>query len=246
MKQRLDLILVERGIAPTRSIAQSMIMAGEISLDTTRLTKPGQMVEQDSELDVLQKSRYVSRGGDKLASVAEFLQLDFDGKILLDVGSSTGGFTDYALQHGAKHSYAVDVGTNQLAFKLRNDERITVMEQTDIRSITPEQLALKPDIAVIDASFISLTKILPATAQLVRPDGQIIAMAKPQFETDKVTADQHKGVITDPRTRREILDALELWIKGNGFNIVSSVDSAVHGAKGNIERFYLLRLKDTR
>jgi 23S rRNA (cytidine1920-2'-O)/16S rRNA (cytidine1409-2'-O)-methyltransferase len=240
MKQRLDLILVERGLATSRSLAQAMIMAGEVSHATTKLTKPGQTFDQDIKLELSQKSRYVSRGGDKLASVAQALGLDFKGKVVLDVGSSTGGFTDYALQHGAQHVYAVDVGTNQLAYKLRQDDRITIMERTDIRDLEPAQVDTRPGIAVIDVSFVSLTKILSSVASLIKSGGQIVAMAKPQFETDKPTADRYKGVISDPKVRQQILEQLEAWLGANNFEIINSADSAVHGAQGNIERFYLL------
>ena len=241
-KQRLDLLLVERDLAPTRSVAQAIIMAGQVKTGTTVLTKPGQLVTSDIELTVKQLPRYVSRGGDKLASVAQALSLDFSDQIVLDVGSSTGGFTDYALQHGAAHVYAVDVGTNQLAYKLRQDERVTVLEQTDIRTITPGQLDPQPTIAVIDVSFISLTKILPAVAALVAPGTPIVAMAKPQFEADKPTADRYKGVIKDEAVRQRILQSLQTEIKQQ-FTIAASADSEVHGAQGNREQFLILRGK---
>lgn len=240
MKQRLDLILVERKLAPTRSVAQAMIMAGEVKQGTTVLTKAGHMVKADVELTVAERPRYVSRGGDKLASVVEALGLDFTDAVVLDVGSSTGGFTDYALQHGATHCYAVDVGTNQLAYSLRQDERVTVIEQTDIRRVDSTQLNPRPTIAVIDVSFISLTKILPTVARLVAPGSPVVAMAKPQFEADKPTADRYKGVIKDEKIRLAILSSLETAIKPQ-FIIENSADSAVHGPQGNRERFYLLR-----
>jgi 23S rRNA (cytidine1920-2'-O)/16S rRNA (cytidine1409-2'-O)-methyltransferase len=238
MKQRLDLVLVEKGLASSRTVAQAMIMAGEVSHETTKLTKPGQLVDPDIDLKIIQKSRYVSRGGDKLASVAERLDLSFNNKVVLDVGSSTGGFTDYVLQHGATKVYAVDVGTNQLAYKLRSDPRVKVMERTDIRKL--EQLNPRPDIAVIDVSFISLTKVLPSVARLIKPSGQMVAMAKPQFETDKITADRFHGVITDEKVRIHILKEFEAQIKGE-FEVLAAADSGVSGAQGNRERFYLLK-----
>lgn len=241
IKIRLDQLLVERGSAPTRTQAQAMIMAGEVMLGTTVVTKPGQLVPADANLKVASKPRYASRGGDKLASVAEALGLDFAGKTLLDVGSSTGGFTDYALQHGAIHSYCVDVGSNQLAYKLRQDERVTVLERTDIRDLSLTQLGKKPDMAVIDVSFISLTKVLPAVAGLIKPGAPIVAMAKPQFETSKATADKYSGVIKDERVRKGILNDFEAAIKPQ-FAIQASADSAVTGAKGNRERFYWLKI----
>ncbi len=221
-------------------MAQAMIMAGEVSHKTTKLTKPGQTVEADIELEIADRRRYVSRGGDKLASVAEQLGVNFEDAIVLDVGSSTGGFTDYALQHGARKVYAVDVGTNQLAYKLRNDDRVVVIEQTDIRDIDSHLLDPAPNIAVIDVSFISLTKVLDSVAKLITNNGQIVAMAKPQFETDKPTADKHKGVIKDDKLRNKILSDFEAKIDGH-FEIVGKKDSEVTGAQGNRERFYLLK-----
>lgn len=247
MKQRLDQIVVGRGLAASRTAAQGMIMAGSVRSKTKVLDKPGQSFDSDIELEIIDPPKYVSRGGDKLASVAEEFELDFSGKVVLDVGSSTGGFTDFCLQNGAAKVYAVDVGTNQLAYKLRQDDRVVVIEQTDVRDVSigsdPAQgptLIERADIAVIDASFISLTKILPAVAELV--DGPIVAMAKPQFEADKPTADKFKGVISDEKVRKAILDRLETAIKED-FKILKSADSAVHGAQGNIEHFYLLERK---
>ncbi len=243
-KYRLDLLLVKRGLAPTRTTAQAMIMAGEVMQGTTKLTKSGLLVEEDTELQISVRPRYVSRGGDKLASVAAALQLDFNGKTVLDVGSSTGGFTDYALQNGALRVFAVDVGTAQLAYQLRQDSRVVVMERTDIRTLKPSQLDPQPDIAVIDVSFISLTNILPCVAALVRPESSIIAMAKPQFEADKPTADRYKGIIKDEAVRAKILADLEATLVER-FDIQGSADSAVHGAKGNRERFYVLNRNST-
>ena len=215
-------------------------MAGEVSHKTAKLTKPGQNFEADIELDIANRPRYVSRGGDKLASVAEKLGLNFEDAVVLDVGSSTGGFTDYALQNGAKKVYAVDVGTNQLAYKLRNDDRVVVIEQTDIRDIDVHLLDPTPNIAVVDVSFISLTKILDSVAKLITKDGQIVAMAKPQFETDKPTADKHKGVIKDEKLRAQILAEFESKIDSH-FEIIAKEDSEVTGAQGNRECFSLLK-----
>lgn len=231
---------MDRGIAETRSMAQAMIMAGEVRYKTSKLTKPGQVFDTEIELEIAERPRYVSRGGDKLASVAKEIGINFKDAVVLDVGSSTGGFTDYALQNGAKKVYAVDVGTNQLAYKLRNDDRIVVMEQIDIRDIDGHLLDPTPNIAVIDVSFISLTKILEAVAKLITDDGQIVAMAKPQFETDKPTADKYKGVIKDEKLRAQILVDFESKIEDN-FEIFAKKDSDVRGAQGNRERFYLLR-----
>jgi 23S rRNA (cytidine1920-2'-O)/16S rRNA (cytidine1409-2'-O)-methyltransferase len=235
-KQRLDLLLVERGIVPSRTAAQALIMAGKVKSGTTVLSKPGMSVDTGTEVTVEEAPRYVSRGGDKLASVAKELGLNFKHKVVLDVGSSTGGFTDYALQQGAVKVYAVDVGTSQLAYKLRQDPRVVVMEQTDIREA---ELPEPADLAVIDVSFVSLRKILQSVARLIKPGGQIIAMAKPQFESDRVTATKFKGVISDETVRQQILGDLEADIEDE-FQILDSADSKVAGAQGNRERFYLL------
>jgi 23S rRNA (cytidine1920-2'-O)/16S rRNA (cytidine1409-2'-O)-methyltransferase len=239
MKKRLDILLVERGLAGTRTQAQALIMAGQVSANGRRFEKPGLAVDEGLELHVKEQPRYVSRAGDKLASVAETLGLDFGGKIVLDVGSSTGGFTDYALQNGAKKVYCVDVGTGQLSYKLRQDERVVVMEQTDIREA---ELPEKTDIAVMDVSFISLTKVLETTAELVKPGGPIVAMAKPQFEAGKALADKYHGVIPMGPERDEVLAELREWM-GERFEIVAEADSEVSGAEGNVERFFLLRSK---
>lgn len=236
MKQRLDVLLVERGIAPTRTQAQALIMAGQVSANGKRLEKPGLSVDIDLEIHVKDQPKYVSRAGDKLASVAEMFHLDFRGKTVLDVGSSTGGFTDFALQNGAVRVYCVDVGTGQLAYKLRQDERVVVMEQTDIRdAVLPEPA----DMAVMDVSFISLTKVLDATAALVKPGGFIAAMAKPQFEAGKLLADKYHGVIPLGGERDDVLADLREWMNER-FEMVAEQDSAVSGAEGNVERFFLL------
>ncbi len=237
MKKRLDLILVERELAATRTQAQALIMAGQVSADGRILDKPGQAIDEHVELHLKTQPKYVSRAGDKLASVAEELKLDFNGKVLLDVGSSTGGFTDYALQNGAVKSYCVDVGTGQLAFKLRQDSRAIVMEKTDIRVAALPELA---DIAVIDVSFISLTKVLEHVTALVKPGAPIVAMAKPQFEAGKPLADKYRGVIPLGKERDRVLEDLRTWLDGNGFAIANEADSKVAGMEGNVERFMLL------
>jgi 23S rRNA (cytidine1920-2'-O)/16S rRNA (cytidine1409-2'-O)-methyltransferase len=212
-------------------------MAGQVSAAGKRLEKPGLSVDENLDVHVKDQPRYVSRAGDKLASVAETLELDFGGKVVLDVGSSTGGFTDFALQNGAIKVYCVDVGTAQLSYKLRQDERVVVMEQTDIREAElPEQA----DMAVMDVSFISLTKVLEPTAALVKPGAPIVAMAKPQFEAGKPVADKYHGVIPVGEPRDEILADLREWM-AERFEIVAEADSGLAGAEGNVERFFLLR-----
>jgi 23S rRNA (cytidine1920-2'-O)/16S rRNA (cytidine1409-2'-O)-methyltransferase len=247
MKQRLDEQLVARGLAGTATEARALIMAGQVSADGRRLDKPGMLVTADLGLHIKPQSKYVSRAGDKLASVAGELGLEFKGKALLDVGSSTGGFTDYALQQGAAAAYCVDVGTGQLAYKLRQDSRVVVMERTDIRDVglgigVGPRLPEAADMAVIDVSFISLREVLgPATA-LVRPGGLVLAMAKPQFEASRAVADRYRGIIPLGPERDEILVDLRAWV-AERFEILDEADSKVAGAEGNVERFFLLRAK---
>jgi 23S rRNA (cytidine1920-2'-O)/16S rRNA (cytidine1409-2'-O)-methyltransferase len=238
MKKRLDIILVERELAITRTRAQALIMAGQVSADGRILDKPGQSFDETIDLHLKTQPKYVSRAGDKLASVASELGLDFGSKVILDVGSSTGGFTDFALQNGAVKSYCVDVGTGQLSYKLRQDPRAVVMEQTDIRVAVLPELA---DIAIIDVSFISLTKILESVTELVNRDSLIVAMAKPQFEAGKPLADKYHGVIPVGAERDQVLADLRAWLAANGFEISAEADSKVSGMEGNVERFMLLK-----
>lgn len=238
MKARLDAELTRRGLVQSRSQAESWIKLGKVSVAGKVTTKPGSFVAADTEITFNVSEQYVSRAGLKLASVAKLLKLDFRNKTVLDVGSSTGGFTDYALQHGADKVYAVDVGTEQLHPSLRANPKIELHEKTDIRDFTLES---KPHIVVIDVSFISLREILPHVA-LALSDGQtqIVAMVKPQFEAgrDQVS----KGIIKNDGVRRQILKDFETWAK-DYFVIQDKRDSDVAGSKGNRERFYLLQSK---
>ena len=237
MKKRVDLLLHERGLAATRTQAQALIMAGQVSAGGQRIDKPGTTLDEATVLHIKSQPKYASRAGEKLASVVSAFELEFGDKVVLDVGSSTGGFTDLALQHGASQVFCVDVGTGQLAYKLRQNPRVVVMEKTDIREA---ELPTKADIAVMDVSFISLTKVLEATAALIKPGGTIVAMAKPQFEAGKILADKYRGVIPMGAERDEVLSILRKWINER-FDIMGEKDSALSGAEGNIERFFLLR-----
>ncbi len=234
MKQRLDVYMSYKKLAQSRSQAENLVKLGQVLVDGKICTKPGQVVTDRSEVRLATQEKYVSRAGLKLASVAHTLKLDFDGKIILDVGSSTGGFTDYALKHGAKKVYAVDVGTHQMHPTLRRHPKIELYEKTDIRDFVPK---LVPEIVVMDVSFISLRDILPHIASLAGRETQIVAMVKPQFEAGKHQV--HKGVIKNNSLRRDILRDFELWSK-QYFFIADKKDSEVAGAKGNQERFYLL------
>lgn len=237
MKQRLDAELTRLGLTPTRSQAESWIKLGKVTVDGQIIKRPGYFVRPSSDIKLNVREQFVSRAGLKLASVAQILKLDFRGKTVLDVGSSTGGFTDYALQNGAKKVYAVDVGTDQLHPSLHDHPQIELHEKTDIRDFRLEQ---KPDIIVIDVSFISLREILPHIArELANKNTQIVAMVKPQFEAGREQT--HKGIIKNDAVRRQILKSFEEWTK-DYFYTVDKRDSDVSGAKGNQERFYLLSI----
>lgn len=235
MKHRLDHLLVQQKLVSTRSQAESYIRLGQVKVDGKIIKKPGYFVSEDAKIQFGAKEQYVSRAALKLASVAATLQLDFTSRIVLDVGSSTGGFTDYALQHGATKVIAVDVGTNQLHPRLHEDKRVELHEKTDIRGFTA---STKADIAVVDVSFISMTYVLESVTKLIKADGQIVAMLKPQFEAGKEQL--NKGIVKNSAHRRDILQKFELWCRQNNFTILKKSDSAVAGEKGNVERFYLL------
>lgn len=236
MKIRLDKAVFERGLVSSRSQAESYIRLGRVKVNAEAVKKTGFMVDADDEIVLDESVTYVSRAGHKLASISGDFNLDFRDKVVLDVGSSTGGFTDYSLKNGAKKVIAVDVGTNQLHPSLRSDSRIELHEQTDIRNVF--ELTPKPDLVVIDVSFISLRDILPHIKKITGKKTQIVAMVKPQFEADK-SGLKHKGVIKNESMRREILKDFETWCK-DIFFIKAKLDSKVSGEKGNTERFYIL------
>ena len=236
MKTRLDVELARRGLATSRSQAENMIRLGQVEVDARVATKAGQPVQSDSAIRLLSTEQYVSRAGLKLASVASGFKVEFQGKVVLDVGSSTGGFTDYALQHGAERVIAVDVGTDQLHPSLRADERVELYEKTDIRDFQTDQPI---DIIVCDVSFISLREILPHVARaLMGSQTVLLAMVKPQFEAGK--GQVNKGVIKNDKIRRQILAGFEEWAR-NYFIVQDKRDSDVAGQKGNVERFYVLK-----
>lgn len=241
-KLRLDKALSDRGLVTSRSQAESYIKLGYVTVNRQVVTKAGHVVGDNDVLRVTAPEQYVSRAALKLASVTGTFNIDFTNKIVLDVGSSTGGFTDYALRNGAAKVIAVEVGTNQLHPSLHGHPRIELHEQTDIRALPKPQPA--PDIVVIDVSFISLRDILPAVARLVHQNTHIIAMVKPQFEASATTVKgaqlKHNGVIKNDRMRRDILQSFEAWVR-TYFIITAKADSSVAGGKGNVERFYVLK-----
>jgi 23S rRNA (cytidine1920-2'-O)/16S rRNA (cytidine1409-2'-O)-methyltransferase len=236
-KQRLDIEVTKRGLTASRSQSESWIRLGKVTVDGVVIMKPGHFVRDDAIIRLTAKDQYVSRAGLKLASVASLLHLDFKDKIVLDVGSSTGGFTDYALRGGAKKVFAIDVGTDQLHPSLHGHPAIELHEKTDIRDFyLPVE---KPDIIVIDVSFISLRDILPHIVEHLCDNNTVIAaMLKPQFEAGRHQT--NKGVIKNDAMRRSILKDFEVWAK-HYFIIKDKRDSDVAGAKGNQERFYLLQ-----
>ena len=235
-RQRL-VELVRRGLVQSRSQAENYIKLGDVYVNKKVVQKAGTPVSETDVIELKSAGQYVSRAGLKLASVAEKLDVGFRDMVVLDVGSSTGGFTDYALQHGAKKVFAVDVGTDQLHPSLRSDPRIELHEKTDIRDFVPSEPI---DIVVVDVSFISLRDILPHVTRIVPASAQIVAMLKPQFEAGR--GQTNKGVIKNNAVRRRILADFELWAE-RYFVIADKRDSEVAGQKGNVERFYLLRLK---
>jgi 23S rRNA (cytidine1920-2'-O)/16S rRNA (cytidine1409-2'-O)-methyltransferase len=234
-KVRADVLVLERGLADSRTKAQAMIMAGQVFRGETRIEKPGDKVYVDAELRVSGLRRFVSRGGDKLDHALTAFDLDVHDKIAVDVGSSTGGFSDCLLQRGAARIYAVDVGRGQLHQKLLQDERVICRERTNARHLGPDDFDDSIDLVVVDASFIGIDKLIGAIASFLQPGGDLVVLIKPQFEVGKAIAQRFKGVIRDPAIRQEAIDAATRSIEAAGFEIVGARDSALRGPKGNLE-----------
>ena len=245
-KERLDVAVVRRGLAPSRERARALIMAGQIYVGERVVDKPGTLIPLDADCHMAAVSpemKYVSRGGLKLEKALDTFHLDPTGRVAIDVGASTGGFTQLLLERGAIRVYAVDVGHGQLAWTLRNDPRVVVMEHTNIRHLTslPELMQC----AVIDVSFISLRLVLPALAPLLVPSKEtwVVALVKPQFEAGKAEVDKGSGVITDPKVHESVLHDLQEWIPVNTvFRIEGVTDSPIMGRDGNKEFLFLLRV----
>jgi 23S rRNA (cytidine1920-2'-O)/16S rRNA (cytidine1409-2'-O)-methyltransferase len=236
-KQRLDALLVERGLVPTRSVAVACILAGRVYSGEQRLDKPGTSLDAAIPLSVRELPRYVSRGGVKLEGALTTLNLDVSGRTWLDIGASTGGFTDCLLQHGAHRVYAVDVGRGQLAEKLRQDPRVINRENTNARHLEPGDFPEPIAAVVVDASFIGLGKLLPAITRLLAPGGWLLAMIKPQFEAGRELAREHRGVISDQALRTRIIEGVTREVAELGFRVLGSCDSSLPGPKGNVEHF---------
>lgn len=230
-------MMVTRQLVSARSQGLSYIKLGKVRVNGRVVTKPGVLVGPDANIELDVAEQYVSRAGLKLASVVNDFDINFKDKVVLDIGSSTGGFTDYSLKHGAKLVHAVDVGTNQLHPSLRLNNKIILREQTDIRDI--KTLTPKPNIVLADVSFISLRDILPHVNKIINKQADLLVMVKPQFEADKSSV-KHKGVVKNEAVRRQILKDFELWAK-QYFFVANKKDSEVAGQKGNKERFYHLK-----
>jgi 23S rRNA (cytidine1920-2'-O)/16S rRNA (cytidine1409-2'-O)-methyltransferase len=229
VKKRVDVLLVERGLAETRSQAQALVLAGRVR----GYDKPGQQVAEDTELEVEQPAPYVSRGGEKLRNALDSFGVEVEGRDAVDVGASTGGFTDCLLQAGAARVVAIDVGHGQLHPKIRNDPRVTVFERTNARTLT--ELPFTPDLVVCDVSFISATKALPPVLELARPGWEALVLVKPQFEAGRAAVP--KGVVRDPEVQRKAIESVVEAARAWGGETVGVVDSGLPGPKGNREFF---------
>lgn len=244
MKKRLDVLLVSRGLAESREKARAVIMEGNVFVKGQREDKAGSMFDEAVPIEIHgQRLKYVSRGGLKLEKAVAHFDLKLEGKVCMDVGSSTGGFTDCMLQNGAKKVYAVDVGTNQLAWKLRSDPRVVCMEKTNIRYLLPEQLDEAPEFASIDVAFISLTKVLLPVRELLTPSGEVVALIKPQFEAGREKVGK-KGVVREKSTHLEVIRQVLTFAWSAGFDILALEFSPIKGPEGNIEYLAWLRKTD--
>mgnify|MGYP002544573911 CR=1 FL=1 len=244
-KQRADVALVERGLCESRTKAQVSIMAGEVYVGTRRIDKASELIKPEDELEIRGKSNpYASRGGLKLEKAITSFQADLRGKVCMDIGAATGGFTDVCLQNGAAHVYAIDVGYGQFSWKLRNDPRVTLYERTNARLLTPDMLPLHPTVTVMDVSFISIRLILPVAAQLMGEEGVFYTLIKPQFEAGREKVGK-KGVVREKSTHLEVIQMVMAYAAEIGFEIRNLEFSPIKGPEGNIEYLvHLVRLPD--
>jgi 23S rRNA (cytidine1920-2'-O)/16S rRNA (cytidine1409-2'-O)-methyltransferase len=234
-KTRLDQLIVDRGLADSKTRAQALIMAGLVFVGETKAQKPGQPVADDVPITVKGTNHpWVSRGGIKLAHALEMFEIDVTNKVAIDVGSSTGGFTDVLLTRGAIRVYAIDSGTNQLAWKLRQDDRVIVHEQTSARILTSAHIPEAVDIVVCDASFISLAKVLERPLTFVKPGGHLIALIKPQFEAGRTEVGKG-GVVRDSAVHTRVCNAVSAWITDAGWDVLGLTTSPITGPRGNVE-----------
>jgi 23S rRNA (cytidine1920-2'-O)/16S rRNA (cytidine1409-2'-O)-methyltransferase len=234
-KQRIDQLMVSRGLAESRARAQALVMAGLVFVGDRKIDKSGQQVAEEAEVVVKGRDHpWVSRGGIKLAHALDHFGLDPAGAVAMDIGSSTGGFTDVLLQRGAEHVFAVDSGTNQLAWKLRQDPRVTVLEQTSARVLTREQVDRPCDWVVCDASFIGLRKVLERPLELAAPDCRLVALIKPQFEVGREEVGKG-GVVRDLALHERVCDEVRGWLESSGWTVQGIVESPITGPEGNVE-----------
>jgi len=235
-KRRLDALLVERGLAESRARAQALVLAGLVWSGERRLDKPGVGLAADTPLELRGREHpWVSRGGIKLAHGLDHFALAADDAVALDIGASTGGFTDVLLARGARRVYAVDVGHGQLAWKLRQDPRVVVLERRNARHLTRDDIPEPPDLIVCDASFISLTAVLPAALALAAPEARLVALIKPQFEVGKGRVGKG-GVVRDPALHREVCERIAAWLSAQpGWEVVGLTESPIRGPEGNVE-----------
>ena len=239
-KERLDVLLVEKGLANSRELAKAYIMAGNVYVDGQKEDKAGTKVAVNADIEVKgSQMKYVSRGGYKLEKAINEFGVQLEGKICLDIGASTGGFTDCMLQNGASKVYAIDVGYGQFAWKLRQDERVVCLEKTNVRYVTHEQVPDEGDFASIDVSFISLTKVLPAVLGVLGPNGQLVCLIKPQFEAGREKK-KKKGVVRDINVHREVIEMIVNYVRAQNLGILALDFSPIKGPEGNIE--YLIYL----
>jgi len=240
MKERLDKVIKQRGLIRSRSKAQRMIAAGRVRVDGRILTRPGHPIPPEAEIEILSFEQYVSQGGDKLAAALDQFRIDPTGLICLDVGASTGGFTDCLLQHGAGKVYAIDVGHDQLNSRIRRHPKVVVREGLNARYLEAKDIGESVDLIVIDVSFISLKLILPPLVDILDPKGQIIALVKPQFEVGKDNLPDD-GVVKDETLRQDVLTDIQAFIEAETpWNVINQMRSPVEGAKGNVEYLVLL------
>jgi 23S rRNA (cytidine1920-2'-O)/16S rRNA (cytidine1409-2'-O)-methyltransferase len=238
-KRRIDSLLVDRGLVESRAKAQALIMAGEVSVEGKTVIKAGTLVAEEAAIDILQPPPFVSRGGVKLDYALDRFQLDVSSKVAADIGASTGGFTDCLLQRGAGRVYAIDVGYGQLDYRLRQDKRVVVMERVNARY--PISLPEKVDLATMDLSFISVEKVIPSVAQLLKDGGCLVVLLKPQFEAQRSEVGKG-GIVKKPVVHARVLGRFIAWVTGYGFRLGGLVASPILGAEGNMEFFLLLRL----
>ncbi len=236
-KRRLDTLIVRRGLAESPERAKAAVMAGCVLVDGQTVVRPGILLPEEASISLTEPARYVGRGGEKLEHALAAFRLDVSGLVAVDVGASTGGFTDCLLQHGAARVYAVDVGYGLLAYRLRQDERVVVLERTNIRHLT--SLPERPDLATIDVSFISLEKVIPPVVRLLKPGAPIVALVKPQFEAARREVGKG-GVVRDPLTHAAVLGRLARWTAKQGLRVRGLTTSPLRGPAGNKEFFLLL------